>query len=295
MITSHKSGSDNESLTIPMCALPANTTVSIYPINPSLTPPAWIPVGQVDIMAVAISWQAPDGSVPTASVALNFVITNPNIKPGDPIFELTPSGLREVATATSNREVTLTFSGERVYFVTAMLQSPLKISPRSGHVGSALRLIATGGSGPGRVTFTVKNGTARGCSISGNALRASRPGTCIVSAAKAASGAYEAITSPGVAVTMGLPPRPFSLTLRFATHSSALSTADQILLKSLATKLLAGASVRITGYAPHDAALAHFRAIHVAAYLQRYAKVRVELRVVTRTRAQTINVGTLRQ
>ncbi len=295
VITSHKSGSDNESLTIPMCALPTNTTVSIYPINPSLTPPAWIPVGQVDIMAVAISWQAPDGSVPTASEALNFVITNPNIKPGDPIFELTPSGLREVATATSNREVTLTFSGERVYFVTAMLQSPLKISPRSGHVGSALRLIATGGSGPGRVTFTVKNGTARGCAISGNALRASRPGTCIVSAAKAASGAYEAITSAGVAVTMGLPPRPFSLTLRFATHSSALSTADQILLRSLATKLLAGASVRITGYAPHDAALAHLRAIHVAVYLERYAKVRVELRVVTRTRAQTINVGTLRQ
>ena len=67
------------------------------------------------------------------------------------------------------------------------------------------------------------------------------------------------------------------------------------MLRRLAKTLVAGATVRITGYALDNTVLARSRATSAADFLRRYAKVRVTLRLVTKTHAQTVNISTIRQ
>lgn len=64
-------------------------------------------------------------------------------------------------------------------------QAPLIVSnsPKSGVVGTRLRLTTSGGSGRGAVTFST---STAGCSINSGGLRASRATTCSVEAFKAA-------------------------------------------------------------------------------------------------------------
>ena len=58
--------------------------------------------------------------------------------------------------------------------------------------GSTITLATTGGSGSGAVSYSV-NGT--GCSVNGSSLAASTVATCVVTATKAASAGFNAITS----------------------------------------------------------------------------------------------------
>jgi hypothetical protein len=87
-------------------------------------------------------------------------------------------------------------------------QATLTLSTVSGTVGTSLPLATTGGSGTGVVTYTVTNGTATGCAISGSSLIATSPGTCVVTAAKAASGSYQTALSSATAVTLVAPAAP---------------------------------------------------------------------------------------
>jgi hypothetical protein len=85
---------------------------------------------------------------------------------------------------------------------TGVAQSTLALSTLTGTVGVPLQLATTGGSGIGAVTYTVANGTATGCAITGSLLAATTPGTCVVTAAKAASGTYDATSSSPTVVTV---------------------------------------------------------------------------------------------
>jgi hypothetical protein len=80
-------------------------------------------------------------------------------------------------------------------------QAPLVLSSTQGTQGTPLALSVTGGSGTGNVTYTVANGTATGCTISGGNLNASTPGTCLVTATKAADSSFTAISSTQTTVT----------------------------------------------------------------------------------------------
>jgi hypothetical protein len=68
-------------------------------------------------------------------------------------------------------------------------------------VGTALTLSTGGGSGTGAVTFSVVNGTATGCAISGTSLKVTTAGTCIVTASKASDGNYLVASSVATTVT----------------------------------------------------------------------------------------------
>ncbi len=65
-------------------------------------------------------------------------------------------------------------------------QAAVTVTTKTGYLDAPLTLAATGGSGTGAVTFTVVNGTATGCAITSGALKATKAGTCIVTATKAA-------------------------------------------------------------------------------------------------------------
>jgi Big-like domain-containing protein len=85
---------------------------------------------------------------------------------------------------------------------TSVPQSTLSLSTLTGTVGTPLTLETSGGSGTGAVTYAATDGTATGCSITGSSLDTTTAGTCIVTATKAASGAYESTSSSPTTVTM---------------------------------------------------------------------------------------------
>lgn len=83
-------------------------------------------------------------------------------------------------------------------------QTPVLLSSTSGTYGTDITLDISGGSGSGAVTYAVTTTGTAGCSIiSGTTLRATSPGTCTVTATKAASGIYSADSSNATTVTFG--------------------------------------------------------------------------------------------
>ncbi len=111
------SGGASVTVTVPAGALPAGTTVSIYPITDTSTLTADVPAGQSYVLAFAVSWETPGGTAPTASTPVTMTITDPSIKAGDKIYALTSTGLVAVGTATVDGSATVTFSSDPVFVV----------------------------------------------------------------------------------------------------------------------------------------------------------------------------------
>jgi ABC-type cobalt transport system substrate-binding protein len=201
---SETSGGANETITVPQCALPSGTTLSAYPVINTAPLVAQVPAGSSYVLSFAVTWEAPNGTSPTATAPITMTITDLSIVAGDTIYELTSTGLVAVGTATANGTVTITFSSDPTFLVshtTPVAQAPLRITTLSGTVGTALTLATRGGSGSGAVSFTVTNGSATGCRITGSSLTATGAGTCLVTATKAAVATYLAASSSATTVT----------------------------------------------------------------------------------------------
>jgi len=200
---SETSGGASETITVPQCALPSGTTVSAYQVINTVPLVAQVPAGSSYVLSFAVTWEAPNGTSPTATAPITMTITDPNIKAGDIIYELTSTGLAAVGTATANGTVTITFSSDPIFLVshtTPVAQASLRITTLSGTLGTALTLVTSGGSGSGAVSFTVANGTATGCRITGSSLTATGAGKCLVTATKAADTTYLAASSSATTV-----------------------------------------------------------------------------------------------
>ena len=200
---SETSGGASETITVPQCALPSGTTVSAYQVINTVPLVAQVPAGSSYVLSFAVTWEAPNGTSPTATAPITMTITDPNIKAGDIIYELTSTGLAAVGTATANGTVTITFSSDPIFLVshtTPVAQASLRITTLSGTLGTALTLVTSGGSGSGAVSFTVTNATATGCRITGSSLTATGAGKCLVTAKKAADTTYLAASSSATTV-----------------------------------------------------------------------------------------------
>jgi outer membrane protein OmpA-like peptidoglycan-associated protein len=283
---------------VPVGALPIGTTVSAYPIIDTSSLAPLVPSGQSYVIAFAVSWQTTGGASPSASTPLTMTITDPSIVAGDTIYELTSTGLVAVGTATANGSAVVRFSDDPVFVVASpaiKAQATLRVTSLRGVFGTPLTLAMRGGSGTGAVSYSVTNGTASGCSIKANALSATSAGTCLVTATKAADANYSAISSVHTRVSLSLPARPATLSLNFAPGKSSLSAGEKTALVSLSHKLLAGASVTITGYAKANKALALSRARVVANYLSSLVKVHVTLATSISTAVNKVTVRTVKQ
>ena len=111
-----------------------------------------------------------------------------------------PTNCRVTATRAGSGNFGASASAPVVFTFRAAQQAPLVIatSARSALAGTPVRLTALGGSGSGSVSFSVRG---KGCSISRDVLVSSRPGTCVVTAAKTGSGIYSAARSGSRALT----------------------------------------------------------------------------------------------
>ncbi|MGA2970811.1 MAG: hypothetical protein ABSE75_13535 [Acidimicrobiales bacterium] len=173
-------------------------------------------------------------------------------------------------------------------------QTTLSLTSTRGKVGTALRLTTSGGSGTGAVTFSVTNGSAKGCAIAGTSLKATSAGTCVVTATKAGDVTYSAATAT-TSVVMAALARPGNVTVSFAANSSALSSADKSALSALSKKLVQGASITVTGSAKGNAKLAKGRASAVASYLAGKDHTHASVKTVTTSSANTATVVTTKQ
>jgi surface protein len=291
------SGGVSVAVTVPAGALPAGTTVSVYPITDTSTLTADVPAGQSYVLSFAVSWETPSDTSPAASTPITMTITDPSIKAGDTIYELTSTGLVAVGTATVDGSATVTFSSDPVFVVaeaTLDSQAALTFTTLKGTVGKPLTLVTRGGSGAGAVTFTVTNGTAKSCVVSGSSLSAGTAGTCVVTATKAADSTY-LVASSASTVSLALPARPTALTVTYHAKSYALSAAVKEALLALSKKLLSGASVTITGYANANKTLARDRAKEAANYLAARVSIHIKLVLVTRTTTTKTTVVTTKQ
>ena len=111
-----------------------------------------------------------------------------------------------------------------VKFVFSLSQAPLRITNTTltGEVGTPIIVTAAGGSGSGAVTF---NTTGAVCSINSStgALTAGAVGSCPVTASKAGSGKYPAITSAPVTFHFGVGTQA-TLTIANTTLTGSVGT-----------------------------------------------------------------------
>jgi hypothetical protein len=211
------SGGASAAVTVPAGALPSGTTVSVYPVVDTAPLVAQVPAGQSYVVSLVVAWQAPDGASPVATAPITMSVSDPGIKAGDKIYEVTTAGLVTVGTATVDGSATITFSNDPTFLIAATIQvaqSALTITTRTGTVGTALTLATSGGSGTGALTFSAVNGTASGCAISGSSLTASSAGTCVVTSTKAADATHLPVSSPPTTITLAAKALPVTLAVR---------------------------------------------------------------------------------
>jgi outer membrane protein OmpA-like peptidoglycan-associated protein len=148
------------------------------------------------------------GNTRTASSGLatfsGLMINGP---PGNYTLEFTTSGLTAVTSGT----VALKLN-----------QSPLSITTIDGTYLSPLSLSTSGGDSSGDVTYTVVNGTATGCSVSGSILTSASFGTCLVTATKASDTTYFAVSSSQTTVALRA-----SRSISFQTTSFSIAYGNQ--------------------------------------------------------------------
>jgi len=113
-------------------------------------------------------------------------------------------------------------------------QTPVVLSSTSGTYGTDITLDISGGSGSGAVTYAVTTTGTAGCSIiSGTKLRATSPGTCTVTATKAASGVYSADSSTATTVT-------FAAVVVTTTTTTTAAPALSIVIQAPVTTVAQG-------------------------------------------------------
>jgi hypothetical protein len=291
-------GTASATVTVAQGAMPTGTTLSIYPVASSSTLDALLPAANSYVASFDVSWENPDGTSLTATTPVTMTITDPAISAGDTIYSLTSTGLVVVGKATVNGTVTITFTSDPIYLITSthVAQGPISITSTSGHFETPLRLVTSGGAGTGAVTYSVIDGTASGCAINvNNTLTSSSAGTCIVTATKASDASYDAATSLATTIALVLPATPSKVTTSIAPGSSSLSAGAKTQLRTLAKKLVDGASLTITGYAKNDARLAKSRASAVARYLESLVRVKVTLKTVVTSSSNHVIVVTNKQ
>ena len=186
--------------------------------------------GYLDASSVATSITINKGTQATLTVTStngsfgsNLLLTASGGSSGSITYNLVSSGTAGCsisgtslsATAVGTCTITATRDGGSYYnsitsasatvTISSAAQLALYITTVNGTGGVALTLISTGGSGTGAVTYSVTNGANTTCSISGSTLTATtatgNPGTCIVTATKAADGTYIAKSSSPTTIT----------------------------------------------------------------------------------------------
>ena len=90
-------GGADASVSVPAGALPAGTTVALYPVASPSVLTADIPVELSYVTAFCVLWNA-DGATPTAASPVTLAMTDADIDPGASVVELSQAGRSAIGT-----------------------------------------------------------------------------------------------------------------------------------------------------------------------------------------------------
>jgi len=272
------------SVTVPACALPTGSTVTLYPVTVLPVGAPGVPSTELVNVAGAITWDVPPGSTSTPSAPLTLTFTDSSIAAGDVVYAVESGGLVQLATATAGT-ATISLTSPQTIFViaTPSAQATLTVSAQSAQLGTAITLQTTGGSGTGTVSYAVvSGGTASGCAISGAVLSATSAGTCLVQATKLGAGQYLPITSASAVETftaVAPPVKPVKpVTIGFTPTASTLSAAQRSAIARWLVGVHQGSSIVIYGFAWKDPRLALARATAIRRFI--LSRMSLHVRIV---------------
>jgi len=120
-------------------------------------------------------------------------------------------------------------------------QAPLTLTSTNGSVGTILTLTTGGGSGVGAVSYVINDSGTAACTISGTTLSATKAGTCVLTATKAADATYTTISSSATTVTFVAAALKAQATLSLTSTSATVGT-------SLALVTSGGSGVGVVSY-----------------------------------------------
>ena len=202
-------------------ATPASAAITVSGGTPAklvytVVPPASVLTTGTVITAFKVAVEDAAGNIDTATTGSTDSITLSSPCITTPVVVAAVAGVAtysavEFAT-TGDCVLTATDTTRALTVATATTvvgeaQAALTVSTTSGYLDAPITLAATGGSGTGAVTFTVTNGTATGCTVTSGVLKATKGGTCIVTAYKAAAAPYAPAISVATTVTISSAPK----------------------------------------------------------------------------------------
>jgi len=186
----------------------------------SVAPPATVAATGTVVTAFKVSVEDASGNVDTTNAGSSDAITISSTCLAAPVSATAIAGVATFSTVefATTGTCTLTASDTTRVLNAATAttqvgtpQAPITVTSKTGYLDAPLTLAATGGSGTGALTFSVTNGTSTGCLITAGALSATKAGTCIVTATKAAVAPYASGVSAATTVTISSAPHAVKL------------------------------------------------------------------------------------
>jgi hypothetical protein len=186
----------------------------------SVAPPATVAATGTIVTAFKAAVEDANGNVDTTGLGSSDSITLSSTCLAAPVTATAVAGVATFATvefaSTGNCTLTATDASRTLVAGTAttsvgQAQAAVTVTSKNGYLDAPLTLAATGGSGTGAVTYTVTNGTATGCAITSGTLKATKAGTCLVTATKAAVAPYTVGVSVATTVTISSAPKAIRL------------------------------------------------------------------------------------
>jgi len=110
-------GSTIAALTAPAGALPAGTTLNLFPLSTSYPSSSVLPQGSTFVAGFAVNWTTPGGQSPNSSAPLSVVLTDSSIHVGDVVYMVVNGQTQIVGTATVAGSVNVTFNEDPIFLL----------------------------------------------------------------------------------------------------------------------------------------------------------------------------------
>jgi phosphate transport system substrate-binding protein len=105
------------SVAIPAGALPAGTTVTLYPVSSPSAIAQDVPARESYVTSFAVLWETPTGTAPGAAAPATITINDAAIAAGASVTDVTPSGLSVLGTVPRAGAIALRFSGVSLFVI----------------------------------------------------------------------------------------------------------------------------------------------------------------------------------
>lgn len=143
-------------LQVPPGSLPDGTTFNLYPVQSNSQLQSSLPAGQSFLSGFALTWFAPDGTVPQAKPGSPIILTilDPSIQSGDTVYIWTAQGLQPANATVTNGQAVITITSDPTFIIAT------PSSPGGGGGGGVVNL------GGGGLNFVSAPAVDRGCQAS---------------------------------------------------------------------------------------------------------------------------------